>query len=468
MRRRETLRPRHWTHLVDDSGYYIDMRNHTPSILETCWLVIVVLLAGGLKGQADQPTPPKRPNFVLIMADDLGAKELGCYGHPTQRTPNLDRLAETGMRFRTCWATPLCSPTRVEILTGRYGFRTGWYNFLGRETTPMDHLSGDEPTFADMLKSAGYATALAGKWQLGSIQKHPGMIFDSGFDEHCTWAWRQLPTDARFDGSPRQRYWHPAVIQNGKHLPTRPEQYGPDVYCDWLIDFIKRNKDRPFLAYYPMCLTHDPWDPTPDPTAPGGKTKGGLKANVEYADTLVGRIVRALEQMRLHENTVVFFTGDNGTRKAGKGQVTELGARVPLIVNGPGLVRAGVVSDELVDLSDVLPTLAELAGAPLPQGVTIDGRSFAPVLQGRKGRTREWIFSYLAYRRMLRDKRWLLEGDGRFYNCGNSRDGTGYKDVTDSTNPEVIAARQRFEAILTHLPAPAKPTGRKKGQANPK
>jgi arylsulfatase A len=139
-----------------------------------------------------------------------------------------------------------------------------------------------------------------------------------------------------------------------------------------------------------------------------------------------------------------------------------------MIVNGPGLVRAGVVSDELVDLSDVLPTLAELARTRLPQGVTIDGHSFAPILQGQKGPTREWIFSYLGYRRMLRDKRWLLEGDGRFYDCGHDRDGTGYKDVTDSTDREVIAARQRFEAILTLLHAPAKPAGPKKSQPSPK
>jgi len=419
-------------------------------------------LAGlGFSGSAAVSRESKPLNFVVIMADDLGAKELGCYGHRQHRTPNLDRLARTGVRFETCYATPLCSPTRVELMTGRYGFRTGWYNFLGRETTPMDHISPDEITFADVLKTRGYRTGLAGKWQLGLITKHPTMIHDSGFDEYFTWAWTTggLPADAKFEGSPRQRYWRPAVIENGKHVPTTPDQYGPDLYTGWLIDFMKKNKDQPFLAYYPMCLTHEPWDPTPDASAPGGKTAGGLQANVEYMDKLIGRIARSLEETGLRDRTMILFTGDNGTGKAGKGTVTEAGARVPLIVNCPGVVRQGVVSDELVDLSDVFPTLAELAGAEPPKDREIDGRSFAWILRGTKGKPREWIFSYLAYERMLRDKRWLLEGDGRFYDCGSSRDGTGYRDVTDSTDADVVAARKRFAAILEKLPAPKRPPG---------
>ena len=407
-----------------------------------------------------ETTIKKRPaNFVVIMADDLGAKELGCYGHPKHRTPHLDSLARGGVRFQTCWSTPLCSPTRVEIMTGRYGFRTGWYNFLGRVTTPMDHLDPDEPTFADMLKAKGYATGLAGKWQLGLITKQPNMVFDSGFDEYFTWAWKEggLPANAKFAGSPRQRFWHPAVIENGKHIATSPDLYGPDLYSCWLIDFMKRHRDGPFLVYYPMCLTHKPWDPTPDGGSPGGRTEGGLKHNVEYMDTVVGRIVKALEDLGLRENTIVLFTGDNGTAGDGKGTVTELGARVPMIVNCPGIVNQDVVSDELIDLSDVLPTLAEFSGADPPYGVTIDGRSFAKHLRGESFQGREWIFSYLAYERMLRDKRWLLEGDGKFYDCGENRDGTKYKDVTESEDPAVVAARKRFAAILKDLPAPRKP-----------
>jgi len=150
------------------------------------------------------------------------------------------------------------------------------------------------------------------------------------------------------------------------------------------------------------------------------------------------------------------FLGDNGTGKSRKATVTELGVRVPFIANCPERVRGGVVSRDLMDITDFVPTMAEMAGAKLPENVTLDGRSFAPQLRGEKGKPREWIFSYLAYERMLRDRRWLLEGDGRFFDCGESRNGTGYRDVTGSSNAEVTAARARFEKILEGLPAPAR------------
>jgi arylsulfatase A-like enzyme len=171
-------------------------------------------------------------------------------------------------------------------------------------------------------------------------------------------------------------------------------------------------------------------------------------------DVLIGRILEALDELDLREQTIVLFTGDNATAGLHKGRLTDQGVRVPLIVNGPGRVKAGIVSNALVDLSDVLPTLAELAGAPLPEDVTFDGRSFASVLRGDSVGVREWIFSYEAYQRMLRDERWLLEGDGRLFDCGGSRDRAECEDVTDSTEPEAIAARQRFDCLLDRLPAP--------------
>lgn len=407
-------------------------------------------IAGAVRG-AETP-----PNILFILADDLGAAEVGCYGNREVRTPNIDAFARQGVRFETCYATPLCSPTRVELMTGRYGFRTGFTNFIGRVTTRKERFSADEPTFADMLKSHGYATGLAGKWQLGLVSVHPTMIRDSGFDEYYSWAWTRggLPRDAKFEGSERQRYWHPAVVSNGKHVPTTPQEYGEDLYSDWLIGFMKKNRDRSFLAYYPMCLIHEPWDPTPDLRHSGRKTDGGMRNNIEYMDHVVGKLLKFLDESGLAKNTIVFFAGDNGTGKNGKGSVTEKGVRVPMIVRGPG-VRSNHVSTDLIDFSDVLPTMAQLTGATTPKNVTLDGLSFVPELQGKPGKKREWIFSYLAYERMLRDKRWLLEGDGRLFDCGESRDGTGYRDVTSSKDPEVTEARQRFERILKGLPAPS-------------
>ncbi|MEW6356930.1 MAG: sulfatase-like hydrolase/transferase [Planctomycetota bacterium] len=430
------------------------------------------------------------PNVIVMMADDLGAKELGCYGNTKHLTPNLDGLAKGGVQFRTCWATPICSPTRVLIMTGRYGFRTGFWNLIGRPGSPRPDMPEydigvSQITFADVLKTRGYTTALAGKWQLSG--KFPTFTQDCGFEEYCIWAYANyLPEGTTHQGAfeaknKPSRYWHPCIIRNAEVLQTKPDDWGPDIYTDFVIDFIKRHKDGPFFVYYPMCLTHGPFYPTPDTLKPGEDkmrhSKDNFKANVEYMDKLVGRIVKALDEMGLRENTIVFFTGDNGTGGEGKGQATELGARVPMIVNCPGTVTGGVVSDELVDLSDVLPTVADFGGADLPKDREIDGHSFAPFLRGEPFKGREWIFSYIGDKRIIRDKRWLLEGDGKFFDCGDCRDGTSYKDVTASTEPEVLAAKERLEEILADKPAPTEeymklwPEGekeKKKGKKNKK
>ena len=177
----------------------------------------------------------------------------------------------------------------------------------------------------------------------------------------------------------------------------------------------------------------------------------------------MGRLVKALDDLGLRENTIFIFTGDNGTGGDGKAEGTELGARVPLIVNCPGLVKQRGPSGELVDFSDVLPTLAEFAGAEVPRDRPIDGRSFAGYLRGERPAPRDWIFSYIADRRILRTKRWLLEDNsplhyGRLYDCGTSRDGTGYRDATQSREPEALAVKAKFNQLLEGLPAPYIPT----------
>ena len=405
------------------------------------------------------------PNFVVIMADDLGAPELASYGNTQHRTPNLDRLAEQGMRFRTAYATPICSPSRAMIMTGRYGFRTGWYNFKGRPGSP-DYENPDyefaeaELTFADVLKQRGYATALAGKWQM--LGEWPTVVRDAGFDEYRIWAYTHyLPLGVEHTGrweneNRPARFWHPSVMQNGEYVPTRPDDYGPDLYADFIIDFIERHRDEPFLVYYPMALTHTPWEPAPSLENPGEKTEDGLKHNVEAMDRVVGRIMDALNRMGLREETLILFTGDNGTQGAGKAHPTEQGAWVPFIASMPGTVQQGVVSDELVDLSDVLPTLADMAGVPLPEDRPIDGVTLVPTLQNADAEHRDWIFSYLHEDRILRDKRWLLETTegGRFYDCSGGRHAPDCDEVTGSQDPEVVAARARFDQILELLPAP--------------
>ncbi|HRT66001.1 MAG TPA: sulfatase-like hydrolase/transferase [Candidatus Hydrogenedentes bacterium] len=443
-----------------------DFLAKTGGGMAAAWLAGATAHASGSKG-TDRP-----PNFIVILADDMGAKELSCYGNKVHHTPNLDRLAETGVKFETCFASPICHPTRLMIMTGQYGCHNGVYNFAGRRggpepNSPVEDIAKSHVTFANLLKKAGYATALAGKWQLSGEQ--PNLIRECDFDEYCMWAYeRDLPSGVTHAGAYENdrkpsRYWHPSIVKNGEYIPTTPDDYGPDIHADFVNDFIRRNKDRPFFVYYTMCLTHGPHVPTPRSLKPGmdkfKNDKANFKDGVEYADLLIGRLVAALDEQGLRENTVIFFTTDNGTGGEGKGDPTELGARVPMIVNAPGLVKTRGTTMELTDLSDVMPTMMELAGVKLPQDRIIDGKSYARFLRGKTDRTREWIFSFIGDARILRTKRFLLEDNsphrfGRLYDCGDSRDGSGYKDVTDSTEAAALEARKHFTALLEKLPAP--------------
>jgi arylsulfatase A-like enzyme len=427
--------------------------------------LFVILIAAQPAVAAERPL-----NFVVVLADDIGAKELASYGNTTHKTPRLDQLAKEGTRFETCWATPLCTPTRVLTMTGQYAFRTGYFHMFGNPWSPLpssaEYAHGDKLTFADVLKSKGYATAMAGKWQLSG--EHPTLIHDCGFDTYRMWAYtHNLPPGVthagRYEGAGgggrTARYWHPSIVENGKYLTTKPDDYGPDLFNAFAIDFIKRHKDQPFCLYYTMPLTHGPHEETPDPEKPGQRRPAGYQSNVEYLDYLMGQLVDAIDAAGLAENTLFLFVGDNGTAGTGKGTLTELGVRVPLIVRCPGMVKAGVVSRELASVADIFPTLVELAGAKLPAGHVIDGKSLAGTLRGEDKRHREWVFSYLGPGRLIRDQRWLLEVPGqgqpeRMYDCGDSRTATGYRNVSDSTEPEVVGARERLTALLQDLPGP--------------
>lgn len=435
-------------------------------------------LAAALSSHRATAEPTGKPNLIVVMSDDCSAREFGCYGHPEHRTPHTDRMAREGVMFNTCWCTPICSPTRAQMMTGKYGFRTRWYhNDLKDGATP---LSDGHVIFSQMLKKQGYATAICGKWQL------PGTYEEYGFDEHCMWEAGGRKPLPGFDGpietwdaskgrppsgllpNRAARYWHPQVSRNGQFVETAKDDYGPDIFVDFLLDFARRKRDQPFFIYYPMVLTHKSWDfdrdvagwlPTPKLDADGnrvpGRSEPSLKANVEYKDYLMGRIARELTRLGLMDNTVLFITGDNGTSGYGKGQVeAEKGPRVPLVVYGRGHVKRQGASDVLVNHCDIFATLRDLSGASLPRDYVIDGHSFAPLLAGRPFRGREWIFSYYKFQRMLRDRRWLLDGNGRLYDCGSGRNEQKYRDVTDSGDAEAVAARERFATILAGLPAP--------------
>lgn len=383
-------------------------------------------------------TPMERPNVLLILADDFGYEVPGCNGGTSYSTPNIDALAAGGTRFVHCYSSPVCSPTRVNLLTGRYGFRT---------TEEWAYIPPAEITIGHVLGNAGYATGMAGKWQLAVLKDDPQHVARTGFAENCCWGWHEGP-----------RYYYPCIRQNGVLRTDVQDRYGPDVFCEFMIDFMSRHRNEPFLAYYPSVLTHFPKGDEPPPA--GGKHKNYAEM-VAALDEEVGKLVAGLDALGLRERTLILFTGDNGTPRGiqskmdgttivgGKGAFTDAGTHVPLIANWPGVTPAGRVSNDLVDFSDFLPTLAELAGALLPN-VPIDGKSFAPQLRGLPGTPREWAYVEYQGTRWARDQRWKLYGDGTLYDMAN--DPFEERPVPpDSVSPEASQARQKLTLALAQV-----------------
>ena len=429
-------------------------------------LSVAAAAAAGLPRWAfGQDARARRPNFVIFVADDVSPQLYGCYGGRQARTPHLDAMARSGVAFRTCWATPICSPSRAMLMTGRYAQRTGWYHNALRipnDERGSDFLA-DNHTFQSLLRQAGYATCLVGKWQLPGVPSDPR----NGIDEHCIWAIGgggipagQTFTGAMEDAETPSRYWHPAMVRNGALLPTGPADFGPDIDARHLIDFIGRNRDKPFCAYYPMLLPHGTrqgYTSTPQSGKAGDLKGGSLQSGVNYTDALVGRVLNALEGMGLRENTVVIYTSDNGS--PGKNTATDAGARVPMIVDGPDLIRTRGMTDPLISFADVLPTMLGLAGLTAPAGYALDGMDLSGFLTGATDRTRDWLYSYAGTARMVRDKRWVLEGVDAAYGHPQgwlmdttAADGRGA--AARASDPIAQEARRRFQQVLAAYPAP--------------
>ena len=367
----------------------------------------------------------KKPNIVLIMADDFGYECLGCNGSASYQTPNLDKMADDGVRFTNCYSTPLCTPSRVKLMSGLYNFR----NYTEFGTMPAGQI-----TFAHLLKKQGYQTCVAGKWQLvgfyeGSGYKGVGTYPEqNGFDEHCLWQLDKF-------GS---RYWKPLLNINGNYHQYEENEYGPDIVNDFILDYIDRQKTEPFLIYYPMILTHDPFVPTPDSNfRDEEKYKNNpifFKDMVEYTDKIVGRIIDKLEQSNLRENTLIIFIGDNGTHKSittqmgdseiqgDKGKTTSAGTHVPMITSWKKFKSAESTCEDLIDFTDFLPTLLEAAGQKNDNIPHKDGQSFLPQIKGLPGKPRKWIFcdydpkwGKRPKKRYTQTKRWKLYENGGFY-----------------------------------------------------
>ena len=207
-------------------------------------------------------------NLVFIMLDDLGKEWISCYGAEDIETPHIDTLAKSGMKFNNFYCMPQCTPTRVTLLTGQYPYRHGWVNHwdVPRWGGGCSFDPKRNPSFPVMIRKAGYATAVAGKWQIDDFRVEPNAMKDAGFDNYCMW------TGFESGNRPsRERYQDAFVYEAGKKSGTRKDKFGPDVFTDYLVDFIDENKARPMMIYYPMALPHTPLVPTPD--APNAKEK---------------------------------------------------------------------------------------------------------------------------------------------------------------------------------------------------
>jgi arylsulfatase A-like enzyme len=371
----------------------------------------------------------KQPNILFIMVDDFGYECLSCNGSTSYRTLNLDRLASQGMRFTQCHSTPLCTPTRVQLMTGKYNFR----NY-----TEFGSLKPGETTFAHLFQQAGYRTCVAGKWQLsgeieGASYKGKGTQPEkAGFDEHCLW-------QVNFRGS---RFWEPSIQQNGELIKAIPGKFGPELFVNYLSDFIQRQAkaQQKFMVYFPMVLTHDPFVPTPDSenakelVAQNARGPEFFDDFVHYTDQLVQRLINLLYRLDIERETLVIFTGDNGTHRrivsqfkgesypGGKGLPLSSGTHVPLLIRQPGTIPAGKVHDTMIDFTDFLPTLTDAARIPLPEDHVWDGKSFWAQCLGDMAHHRKWSYCYYAPRwgrfdpaEWVQSARYKLYADGRFY-----------------------------------------------------
>ena len=462
----------------------------------------LAILATSVSVDADV-TPP--PNILFIMVDDLGPEWISSYGAELITTPRIDALAAGGMSFQNAYSMPQCTPTRATLLTGQYPFRHGWCNHwdVPRWGAGCHFDWKHNTSFATVLNPAGYVSCVVGKWQINDFRVQPLALKHHGFDHWCMW------TGYESQNPPSgNRYWDPYIYTDKTPSKTYQGQFGPDIYTDYLINFMKENRDRPMLMYFPMALTHGPLVHTPD--HPDAKTKEEKhRAMVLYTDKLVGRLVDTLDELQIRENTYIFFTTDNGTSggirgrmdgrevRGGKAKLTENGPRQPFIVNCPGQVPAGTSTDTLTDFTDMLPTFAELAGVKLKEDMQLDGYSIARVIQGkRKDTARKWMlamgFGGAALDakgvrprqeftdRVIRDKRYKVfvinAQITRLHDL--QQDPVEEVNLVASTDPEHRAALRRFQGILESFPekdarprydpTPPQPWDRKPSEAVPR
>jgi len=448
--------------------------------------ILAVAAAVGLVAAAADAAS-RRPNIVLILADDLGYGDLSCYGREDIRTPVLDRLASEGVRFTNSYANgPECSPTRTALMTGRYQQRVGGLECaIGtgnvgryddairlRETHDLG-LPVSETSVAQMLKKAGYATALCGKWHLGYEPKFAPHLH--GFDDafYCIGGgmdyFHYLDTVAGYN-----------LFQNGK--PVRREGYFTDLLTDKAIAFVEAHRDEPFFLYASYTAPHSPFqgpadclpDPLPldSPLWNQGKAPPDVYvAMIEHMDKCIGRLLKVVDDRQLTENTLVLFLGDNGgTRSARnvplsgiKGSTFEGGIRVPAIARWPGVIPLGVVSDQVCVTMDFTASIVRVAGARVPDGREFDGVDVLKLLEDGRPPQKRTLF----WRGRRGDRSWraVRDGDLKYIRRSDQGRSTEYlfdlrNDISETTNLMADQPRQagRLRNLLADWEEEVQPT----------
>ena len=408
-----------------------------------------------------------KPNVILIMADDIGFECLSMNGSTSYRTPVLDSLARNGVNFKKALSQPLCTPSRVKIMTGKHNYKNYEY---------FTYLNPNQKTFGNLFKENGYKTAIVGKWQLNGIQYKIDGFNDNrrpnhfGFDEYCLWQLTKLKSDG-------ERFANPLIEQNGEFLPRDEDAYGPDVVSDYAIEFIKKNKDNPFFIYYPMLLVHSPFVPTPDSPEWQLIETRSQKNNrffidmVEYMDKVIGKISKELSKQGIAENTLILFLGDNGTNvnlvsktkngpvTGGKGNTITHGHHVPMVANWPEKIKNPTQYNGLINLNDFYATFCDI----LEVKNESDGKSFMDVFSNDNSTNRETATIYYDPHHHHRSNvsklrnvftqnpRYKLYKDGRFFDMKN--DILETSPLSDKElDKEQMVIKKKLEVELAKFP----------------
>jgi arylsulfatase A-like enzyme len=448
------------------------------------YLIALILLCACSPDRAGLNEDP-RPNVLIFLVDDLGKEWISAYGAEDISTPHIDALVRSGLSFNNVYSMPQCTPTRVTMLTGQYPFRHGWVNHwdVPRWGGQAHFDESMNPSLGMEMKKAGYATCIAGKWQIDDFRVEPDALSRNGFDAWCMWTGYETGVEES-----AERYQDPYIFTR-EGSRSYPGEFGPDIFKDFIIKFIHEHKEGPMFIYYPMVLTHTPLVNTPLESAPD--KLGKHKAMVRYTDLITGEIVRALKDADVLDNTVVIWTTDNGTTRGisgnrngvlvegGKALTTEPGICAPFIVSWPGTITANTVTEALVDFTDIFPTCLDLAGVePVKEWPVgdrleqLDGYSFKDVLLRNSATSnREWILSmgggnnarltregvenqYIFRDRVLRNERYKLyintrrEAD-QFYDLRVDPQ-EAYNLMDSLSTPERVQGFEKlFEAVHT-------------------